>query len=110
MLVDAGARDITWVDPLPADNIRTPPAIGFTVATMKFQGRVTVLYARCLDLYAVELHRAGALVERVDEMFFDPLVETLDRLRDDGGRTLGRATCRVSGCHAVLTHGVCGYL
>src|SRR3546814_9826753 len=46
MLVDAGARDITWVDPLPADIIRTPPAIGFTVATMKFQGRVTVLYER----------------------------------------------------------------
>jgi DNA-binding transcriptional LysR family regulator len=35
LLVDAGARDITWVDPLPADIIRTPPAIGFTVATMK---------------------------------------------------------------------------
>ncbi|MBN0639495.1 GTPase, partial [Pseudomonas aeruginosa] len=59
LLVDAGARDITWVDPLPADIIRTPPAIGFTVATTKFQGRVTVLYERGLDLYAVELHRDG---------------------------------------------------
>src|SRR3546814_2763004 len=87
MLVDAGARDITWVDPLPADIIRTPPAIGFTVATMKFQGRVTVLYERGLDLYAVELHRAGELVERVDEVFFDTLGETLERLIDDGSRS-----------------------
>ncbi|NPZ83230.1 GTPase, partial [Pseudomonas aeruginosa] len=75
-----GARDITWVDPLPADIIRTPPAIGFTVATKKFQGRVTVLYERGLDLYAVELHRDGELVERVDEVFFDTLGETLERL------------------------------
>ncbi|MEN1536521.1 GTPase, partial [Pseudomonas aeruginosa] len=84
MLVDAGARDITWVDPLPADIIRTPPAIGFTVATMKFQGCVTVLYERGLDLYAVELRRDGELIERVDEVFFDTLGETLERLIDDG--------------------------
>lgn len=84
MLVDAGARDITWVDPLPKDIIATPPAISFTVATAKFQGRVTVLYERGPDLYAVELRRDGALVERVDEVFFDALGETLERLIDDG--------------------------
>jgi hypothetical protein len=49
LLVDAGARDFTWVDPLPKDIIATPPAIAFTVATAKFQGRVTVLYERGLD-------------------------------------------------------------
>ena len=37
LLVDAGARDFTWVDPLPNDIIATPPAIAFTVATAKFQ-------------------------------------------------------------------------
>jgi hypothetical protein len=84
LLVDAGARDFTWVDPLPADIIRTPPAIGFTVATMKFQGYVNVLYERGLDLYAVELRRDGQLVERVDGVFFDALGETLERLLDDG--------------------------
>ncbi len=93
MLVDAGARDITWVDPLPADIIRTPPAIGFTVATMKFQGRVTVLYERGLDLYAVELHRDGELIERVDEVFFDTLGETLERLIDDGSWRRIRVQC-----------------
>lgn len=84
MLVDAGARDFTWVDPLPRDIIETPPAIGFTVATAKFQGRVTVLYERGLDLFAVELHRDGQLVKRVEAVFFDSLGETLEQLLDDG--------------------------
>lgn len=38
LLVDAGACDFTWVDPLPKDIIATPPAISFNVATAKFQG------------------------------------------------------------------------
>ena len=93
LLVDAGARDFTWVDPLPKDIIATPPAIGFTVATAKFQGRVTVLYERGLDLYAVELHRDGELVERVDEVFFGTLGETLERLIDDGNWRRIRVQC-----------------
>ena len=84
LLVDAGARDFTVVDPSPSNIIATPPAIGFTVASAKFQGQVTVLYERGLDLYAVELRRDGELVERVDEVFFDTLGETLERLIDDG--------------------------
>lgn len=84
LLVDAGARDFTCVDPLPNDIITTPPAIGFTVATAKFQGQVTILYERGDDLYAMELRRDGELVERVDEVFFDMLGATLERLIDDG--------------------------
>lgn len=84
LLVDAGARNFTWVDPLPEDIIKTPPAISFDVATGKFQGRVTVLYERGDDLYAVELRRGDELVERVDEVFFDMLGEVLARLIDDG--------------------------
>jgi hypothetical protein len=84
LLVDADARDFTVVDPSPSNIIATPPAIGFTVASAKFQGQVTVLYERGLDLYAVELRRDGELVERVDEVFFDTLGETLERLIDDG--------------------------
>lgn len=93
LLVDGGARDFTWVDPLPKDIIATPPAIGFSVATAKFQGRVTVLYERGLDLYAVELHRDGALVNRVDEVFFDALGEVLERLIDDGSWRRIRVQC-----------------
>ena len=93
LLVDAGARDFTWVDPLPKDIIATPPAISFTVATAKFQGRVTVLYERGLDVYAVELHRDGELVDRVDEVFFDSLGGTLERLIDDGNWRRIRVQC-----------------
>ncbi len=93
LLVDAGARDFTWVDPLPKDIIATPPAISFTVATAKFQGRVTVLYERGPDLYAVELRRDGELVDRVDEVFFDSLGGTLERLIDDGNWRRIRVRC-----------------
>ncbi|TCL02199.1 GTPase [Sodalis ligni] len=84
MLVDAGAKDFNWVDPLPRDIIKTPPAVSFTVSTAKFQGQVTVLYKRGDDLYAVELRRGEELIQRVDEIFFDMLGETLERLIDDG--------------------------
>ncbi|EMY8159274.1 GTPase [Pseudomonas monteilii] len=84
MLVDAGARDFTWVDPTPSMIIATPPAISFTVSTEKFGGRVTILYDRAGDTYVVELHRDGELVDRHDEVYFDMLGEVLERLIDDG--------------------------
>ena len=93
LLVDAGARDFTWIDRLPKDIIATPPTIAFTVVTAKFQGRVAVQYKRGLDLYAVELHCDGELVERVDEVFFDALGETLERLIDDGSWRRIRVHC-----------------
>lgn len=84
MLVDAGAREFTWVDPTPGKIIETPPAISFTVATAKFEGRVTVLYDRGGDVYVVELHHGDERVERVDEVYFDTLGATLETLIDDG--------------------------
>ncbi|CAM5214801.1 MULTISPECIES: GTPase [Alcaligenaceae] len=84
MLVDAGAHDFTWIDPTPAKIIETPPSISFTVSTAKFTGRVTVLYDRAGDTYAVELHRDGELVDRHDEVYFDMLGEVLEHLIDDG--------------------------
>ena len=84
LLVDAGACDFSWVDPEPKDILRTPPAISFTVGTEKFQGRVTVLYERGADTYAIELHCDGELVKRVDEVYFDDLGQVLERLIDDG--------------------------
>ncbi|MGQ0697514.1 MAG: GTPase [Panacagrimonas sp.] len=93
MLVDAGARDFICVDPAPANIVKTPPAISFTVATAKFDGRVTVLYERGPDLYALELHRDGVRVERVDELFFDSLGDALERLIDDGNWRRIRVQC-----------------
>lgn len=93
LLVDAGARDFSVVDPLPDDIIKTPPAISFTVATVKFQGRVTVLYDRADDLYVIELKRDGVLVERIDQVFFDSLGEMLEHLIDDGSWRHIRVQC-----------------
>lgn len=84
LLVDAGAREFSVVDPLPDDIIKTPPAISFTVATAKFQGQVTLLYERADDLYAIELKRDGELVARINQVFFDALGETLEQLIEDG--------------------------
>ncbi|EIF29953.1 TPA: GTPase [Burkholderia cenocepacia] len=84
MLVDAGARDFTWVDPTPDGIIETPPAISFTVETARFAGRITVLYDRGGDVYVVELRRDGELVERIDEVYFDSLGDVLARRIDDG--------------------------
>ncbi|MDI3708608.1 GTPase [Pseudomonas aeruginosa] len=84
MLVDAGARDFTWVDPEPSNIVATPPAISFTVSTAKFKGRVTILYDRGNDTYAVELQRDGEPANRHDEVYFDMLGEVLERLIDDG--------------------------
>ena len=84
MLVDAGACDFTWVDPKPSRIIETPPAIGFSVATEKFTGRVTILYDRAGDTYTVELHRGDEPVDRHTDVYFDMLGEVLERLIDDG--------------------------
>lgn len=84
LLVDAGAKDFTWVDPVPSKIIETPPAISFSVATAKFVGRVTVLYDRAGDVYVVELRHGDDLVDRHDEVYFDSLGEVLERLIDDG--------------------------
>ncbi len=42
LLVDAGARDFTWADPLPKQIIAMPPAIAFTVVTAQFQEALQV--------------------------------------------------------------------
>ncbi|MFT0546127.1 GTPase [Allopusillimonas ginsengisoli] len=84
MLVDAQARDFTIVDPTPADIIRTPPTISFTVQTAKLSGRVSVIYMRADDTYSVELHRNDERIERRDDIYFDMLGETLADLFDDG--------------------------
>jgi len=84
LLVDANARDFSLVDPKPADIIRTPPAINFTVSTKKFEGQVSVLYDRRADVYVVELRRDAELVERRDEVYFDDLGAVLAELIDDG--------------------------
>ena len=46
-----------------------------------------------IDVYAVELHRDSELFDRVDEVFFDSLGGTLERLIDDGNWRRIRVQC-----------------
>ncbi|WJV25660.1 MULTISPECIES: GTPase [Pseudomonas] len=84
LLVDAKAKNFSLVDPQPEDILRTPPAINFDVETTKFTGQVSVLYDRGMDVYVIELRRNGELLQRLDEVYFDCLGDTLQRLIDDG--------------------------
>src|SRR3546814_11116212 len=104
MLVDAQARDFELVDPTPAGIIRTPPTVSFTVETAKFSGRVSVIYLRADDAYAVALHRDDEQVERRDDVSFDLLGENLVDLIDGGHWRriqVGRAACRERVCQFV---------
>lgn len=84
LLVDAGAKVSSWVDPSPANIVKTPPAISFTVESKMFQGTVSISYDRGADTYVLELHRRGEPIERVDDVYFESLGEVLERLIDDG--------------------------
>jgi hypothetical protein len=84
LLVDAGARDFRWIDPLPHDIVRTPPAIGFVVNTEKFAGHVTVLCEPAVGLHTIELRRDDELVERIDEIYIDMIGDLLEQMIDDG--------------------------
>lgn len=102
LLVDAGAHDFTWTDPLPKDILKTPPAISFKVATGKFSGQVTVLYERAGDLYAVELRRNDELYDRAEDVFFDDLGRVLERLVDDG--SWRQIKIEIISAHKATTH------
>ena len=84
MLVDANATDFQTVDPSDENVIATPPCVSFSVSTVKFQGRVAVVFDRAKDEFRIELYRGDVLVECVDRLNFDDLAETLESLIDDG--------------------------
>ena len=84
LLVDAGARDFTVVDPSPSNIIATPPAIGFTVASAKFQGASPCSTNAASTSTRWNFTATANLVGRVDEVFFDagPDAGAADRRRD----------------------------
>lgn len=85
LLADANACDFRCVDREGDDSlVKTPPALVFTVNSMKFAGQVVVLYQPGIDLYAVELYRSGERLTRQDGLYFDDLGGMLERLIDDG--------------------------
>lgn len=102
VLVDAGARDLDFVDPPEEQSADTPPAIRAVVASKKFVGVVAVFYDRASDTYGIRVtptptaelpqpHEPGSQAdvseragERViDGVHFDELGDALQMLVDD---------------------------
>lgn len=102
VLVDAGARDLDFVDPPEEQSADTPPAIRVLVASMKFVGVVAVFYDRASDTYSIRVtptpaaelpqpHEPGSqadISERagkrvIDGVHFDELGDALQVLVDD---------------------------
>jgi hypothetical protein len=102
LLVDANACNFTCVDPVPEAIIDMPPTISFDVSTGKFSGRVSVIYDRALDVYVVEFMRGEEWMERVDEVYFDSLGQTLAQRIDDG--TWRRIQVSVIGREKLARH------
>jgi hypothetical protein len=84
VLVDAGAKDLDFVDPPEEKSAETPPAILATVATQKFAGRVEIFFDRASDTYGLRLTPAeqGDARELTD-IHFDELGDALQLAVDD---------------------------
>lgn len=91
ILIDAGARDVSYVDPLPKQIIATPPEVACAVKTGRFCGVVAIVYDRGLDMYEIHLRDAsGALVTRRSPIVAYEIGETLVDLIDDGAWRMAR--------------------
>lgn len=84
VLVDAGAKDLDFVDPPEGKSADTPPAVLATVATKKFVGRVEILFDRASDTYGLRLTPAdGGEPHEVSDVHFDELGDALQVAVDD---------------------------
>ena len=84
VLVDAGAKDLDFVDPPEENSAETPPAVLATVATQKFTGRVEIAYDRASDTYELRLAPAdGGDAEAMTDIHFDELGDALQTAIDD---------------------------
>jgi hypothetical protein len=84
VLVDAGAKDLDFVDPPEEKSAETPPAVLATVETQKFTGRVEIAYDRASDTYELRLAPAdGGDAEAMTGIHFDELGDALQTAIDD---------------------------
>lgn len=84
VLVDAGAKDLDFVDPPEEKSGEIAPAILATVATRKFEGRVEIAYDRGSDTYEIRLTPAnGGDADDMTGIHFDELGDALQLAIDD---------------------------
>ena len=77
LLVDANAKDFVVFD--QEGEFELPPRFEFFVSTVKFTGKVTILYERVIDLYLIYLWDDDEVIE--SRLFTS---ETIADLIDDG--------------------------
>lgn len=87
ILIDAGATQLTFVDPKEDQSCEIPPAIAMHFAKAKFTGGqpgdFRIEYDRASDTYTVYKTAAG-LAEQIRDVHFPDLPEVLADALDDG--------------------------
>lgn len=87
VLIDAGASDLTFVDPPEDQSCDTPPAMKMRFAHAKFAGgeagELRIEYDRGMDTYTVVKVAAG-LVEQIKDVHFPELPAVIKDALDDG--------------------------
>lgn len=92
VLIDAGARAVTYSDPSADKLLETPPSITVDVSTAKHQGKVAISYLAVSDYYAIELlDRNGQRMDIREDVDFTQLGDLLVELIDDGSWRTARA-------------------
>lgn len=84
VLVDAGATNLTFTDPVEEESVATPPGMTVQIANSKFTGSVFVGYDRGADTYFIDLTaREGGETRRIDDVHFNEMGERLIEAIDD---------------------------
>lgn len=84
VLIDAGAKDLAFVDPPEEQSAIVAPGITCTVDTEKFKGPVMIGYDRCSDTYFIGLGVTGQDgAGRREDVHFDELGDRLIDAIDD---------------------------
>lgn len=84
VLIDAGAKNLAFVDPLEEHSCQTPPAILVDVESGKFKGKVKISYDRASDTYNIDLVAAnGEETKRLEDVHFNELGDHLIEAIDD---------------------------
>jgi len=84
VLVDAGATNLTFTDPVEEESVTTPPGMTAQIANSKFTGSVFVGYDRGADTYFIDLTAGeGSEARRIDDVHFNELGERLIEAIDD---------------------------
>lgn len=88
LLIDAGAgtEPICYDDPEDGDVISKPPTVEFRISSQKWNGYLSLIYSRSMDLYRIQLTEPTKAKVEVDiqDVDFTSLGEVIATLVDDG--------------------------